>query len=332
MIDVRVLSEILGSSGAGVGHYYLLVGRGRVLAALPREPGAFHRTLSLYRPQKLHARIWVAYLRFLELVRAPYLALPSWNWTNALNHTFPAPGILLGNPDHPVTRSVFVMKEGNQWVVGKFFPSIRVPKELEREKALLRAAATLGAHAPVFLSLDPLQKGWILRMEFVDATRVRPSLSEQVSLLRAWLLPLPFRSFSEFPLAKSFPTETFRRFSDLSSLPLRPCLRHGDFAPWNVLQTKNKGFKAVDWESGHPEDAPGFDLLHSLIQEEFLVRRSSFLNAKRRILHRLQSAPVADYLKACGWGQSVNILWELSLLLEMSKRHEIVGWIPHVSD
>jgi len=223
-----------------------------------------------------------------------------------------------------------MLREHGKWVVGKFHPGIVAPENLEREKVLLQAPFAQGGHAPAFFGLAPLGNGWILRTEFLEAVGRKPTWAEAVSLLQAWLLPLPPRPLADFPLIATLPKTTLSRLSSVPNLRLRPCLRHGDFAPWNLLPCHNRGLKVVDWESGHREDVPGFDLAHYLLQEEFLVHRSAFPVAQGRILERMHTPLAAEYLTASGWAGAEDILWELALAFESSTRKEIADWASSV--
>jgi hypothetical protein len=49
---------------------------------------------------------------------------------------------------------------------------------------------------------------------------------------------------------------------------------HGDFAPWNLLQTKD-GWALIDWEDAATEQRPYFDLCHYLVQSHALLGRPS---------------------------------------------------------
>lgn len=49
---------------------------------------------------------------------------------------------------------------------------------------------------------------------------------------------------------------------------------HGDFAPWNLLQT-SRGAVLVDWESASMQSMPFFDLWHYLVQSHALLGRPS---------------------------------------------------------
>jgi hypothetical protein len=47
---------------------------------------------------------------------------------------------------------------------------------------------------------------------------------------------------------------------------------HGDFAPWNLLET-SRGWVAIDWESARSEAPPFYDLFHYVIQACALLGR-----------------------------------------------------------
>jgi hypothetical protein len=49
---------------------------------------------------------------------------------------------------------------------------------------------------------------------------------------------------------------------------------HGDFAPWNLLETE-EGWVAVDWEAGREDAPPFYDLFHFLVQSCALLGRPS---------------------------------------------------------
>jgi len=49
---------------------------------------------------------------------------------------------------------------------------------------------------------------------------------------------------------------------------------HGDFAPWNLLETE-QGWVVVDWERSRSEAPPFYDLFHYLVQSCALLRRPS---------------------------------------------------------
>lgn len=325
VIDVRLLAEFLEKAGAGAGSYYLLHGRGRVLAALPTEKEAFAHTLTLYRPQRWTARLWVCLLKILGSSGGQRLVLRKWHWPGSSQPNLMHPGVVVGNPAQAAPRAIFLLRENHQWVVGKFMPDPNHQEILHHEMKLLRAAAQNGGHAPHCLGWLPCGTGGMLRTEWFSAVSAKPSLVEKTRILQDWLLDLPFRALPDFPSGKR---SVLAAPCGWSSFPrLRPTLRHGDFAPWNLLKNKTGQWVAVDWEDGHPEDAPGLDLIHDLVQEEFLIRKSPFRAAKIRMLQTLKSQPAASYLRASGWSGHEPLLLQWAVAYESQTRPEIHNWI-----
>jgi thiamine kinase-like enzyme len=75
---------------------------------------------------------------------------------------------------------------------------------------------------------------------------------------------------------------------------------HGDFAPWNLLET-DEGWALVDWENCRATDQPYFDLFHYLVQSNSELRRPT----KRAILEGLRlngwvGGVIEAYARGCG--------------------------------
>jgi hypothetical protein len=327
MADPAKLRHFLEAAGARAGSFYLLRGRGRVLAALPPDPPAFQKTLALYRPQRIPARIWVRLLRGLGRAGAQGLVLQKWSWPGAQRPSMDCPGVLLGNPDHPVPRAVFLTRENQAWSVGKFIPDPTHQNLLRREEELLRIAVALGDHAPRSLGIQICGQGFILLTQWVESSSASPSREDRVKILKDWLLDQPPRPLADFPAWKLTGAVAAIPAHVASTLRLRPSLRHGDFTPWNLLKSRSGTWVAVDWEEGCPEDAPGLDLVHDLLQEEFLIRRSSSAVARQQIFAALQQPSYAEYLSLCGWSGHEKSLLGWALDLEAQTRPEIKRWM-----
>ena len=330
MTDVRHLEELLEGAGAQAGRFYLFRGRGRLLAALPVEHSAFLKTLALYRPQRISAQSWVWLIRILHAFRMPGLVLQPWSWPGAARPSTPCPGVLLGNPAHSVPRAIFLLRDGPGWQVGKFVPDPQQQQILHREKELFDLSVHHGNHTPRCRGWKPCGLGGALWMDGVEARRGKPSILDRLRILHDWLLPKPPRPLSDFPAwisAGGWPGGSAAEVQAASQIPLRPCIRHGDFAPWNLLQRADGTWVAVDWEEGCAEDAPGLDLIHDLLQKEFLIRRSTYAKAKVSLLASLQKPPCAEYLAAAGWSGHEDILLNWALALEARTRPEIKRWI-----
>ncbi|MFM8654768.1 MAG: phosphotransferase, partial [Verrucomicrobiota bacterium] len=258
------------------------------------------------------------------------VALKQWSWPGASHPSRPCPGVLWGNPAHPVPRAIFLLQEGPAWHVGKFVPDPHRQQILHREKELLDLAAHHGGHAPRCLGWKPCGSGGALWTEWLATREDNPSTTDRLEILHDWLLPKPPRPLSDFSawkISSAWPEASAAEVQAASKIQLRPCLRHGDFAPWNLLQRADGAWVAVDWEEGCAEDAPGLDLIHDLLQEEFLIQRSSPAEAKANIGAALQKPPYAKYLTACGWSGHERILLDWALGLETRSRTEINLWI-----
>lgn len=64
-------------------------------------------------------------------------------------------------------------------------------------------------------------------------------------------------------------------------------VQHGDFAPWNLLQTSGSRIAAFDWEYGALEGFPCLDLAYYALQTSALIHRWSPAKAARRTMECL---------------------------------------------
>lgn len=79
-------------------------------------------------------------------------------------------------------------------------------------------------------------------------------------------------------------------------------VRHGDFAPWNLLRGPDGALGAIDWEYGTPEGLPYLDLAYYLLQVSALIYRQAPERAARRAIRHLtqngDTAPSRDEARA----------------------------------
>ncbi len=68
-------------------------------------------------------------------------------------------------------------------------------------------------------------------------------------------------------------------------------VQHGDFTPWNVVQTSEGRIRAVDWEHGTLEGFPHLDLAHYALQTSALVYRRTPAKAIRYTVKHLTEEP-----------------------------------------
>jgi thiamine kinase-like enzyme len=68
-------------------------------------------------------------------------------------------------------------------------------------------------------------------------------------------------------------------------------VRHGDFAPWNLLGGSDGKLRAIDWEYGSPKGFPYLDLAHYILQVAALIYRWSPSKALHYTIHYLTDQP-----------------------------------------
>jgi hypothetical protein len=75
-------------------------------------------------------------------------------------------------------------------------------------------------------------------------------------------------------LAHRPPGTDMARFLDALGARAWPvAIRHGDFAPWNVIEDADGRLTAIDWEYGEQAGFPGLDLAQYVLQVTGLIRR-----------------------------------------------------------
>lgn len=148
----------------------------------------------------------------------------------------------------------------------------------------------------------------MLRMPFKTGSRLRQGESQEaLASLNSWFRDLPPRGISEFDEWPSI-DRALNSFQEgnaiidvLDSIKLRPAVRHGDFARWNLLRNPDGSISAIDWEWGHPEGMPGLDLVHYFLQDARLVNRLPGSQAIEAAAIQLRTAECSRHLADSGW-------------------------------
>jgi len=108
-------------------------------------------------------------------------------------------------------------------------------------------------------------------------------------------------------------------------------LMHGDFAVWNLRMAEGirgqdvpatdwgskpqlRALVAIDWEWAEPDGIAGIDLVHSLRQEAYMVRKLPATKAIAWMQKELQNPACRDYLEKTGWNDAMQDLLRLGLL------------------
>ena len=68
---------------------------------------------------------------------------------------------------------------------------------------------------------------------------------------------------------------------------------HGDYAPWNVLRSRDGRFTVIDWEASVAEGVPGVDVAYYLLSvERYLRKRPAHVAAERAVRSMMAAAGV----------------------------------------
>jgi hypothetical protein len=71
--------------------------------------------------------------------------------------------------------------------------------------------------------------------------------------------------------------------------PVPSAIEHRDFAPWNILRTRDGRLVALDWESAEPNGLAGLDLVYFTSLLGFALRGASSRDAQLAAYHELHS-------------------------------------------
>jgi hypothetical protein len=194
--------------------------------------------------------------------------------------------ILPGNPQGVAPRLVILCADenGRPALAIKAGHSAAARNLIRQERAFLSKlrSKTTGHLAPQFLNEVETSSLSAFATEFVDG----PCPSSESSISLRTFLSSCIDTSRTIPLAESplwaqltgqqsEPSQLFSlsAFSRFSSTRIHPCIFHGDFAPWNIRETPDGTWKAIDWERGGLDGIPGWDWFHFVLQPAILVKK-----------------------------------------------------------
>lgn len=310
---------------------------GRLLLGIPRQPEAAARTLGLYQPQRKAARAVTGAFRFLAKRGLHHWILPKLSISPSSARQIPelagiehvTRGVLLGSPEHKVRRAVATYRNHGEWEVSKIAMADEGHKILASEANALARIQPFTDAVPRLLGLHRSGDLTLLRMPYLTGMPLDSGETHGVlGLLESWKRDLPLQradQFNEWPSierALSISTEGKSVSSEIRALMLRPMVRHGDFARWNLLRKHDGTITAFDWEWGHPAGMPGLDLVHYFLQDLRLVQRLPHPDAIEGTVKQMRETESSLLLRETGWPDDLILPVIASLAYKQGAGHQ----------
>jgi hypothetical protein len=176
---------------------------------------------------------------------------------------------------------------------------------INEAKILRRLAKEKAGLAPLRIGLDR-NKGVSIQQAVVGRQLGRRFSTEHMSFLHQLAYPSKDLSLQKYvgtlidsvrsnpSLAQVDREFLARLLGRITSETLLPSVWiHGDFAPWNLMRSRDGGIIAIDWEAAKPRGLPAFDLLYYFTIQSFVFKH-------RRIFPRNAERLLSEYLKGIG--------------------------------
>jgi len=337
MTDHEAIDAALTAVEAAPGNLALMRRNGRVLMALPaNRRGAVH-ALKLYQPQRPKALLAAGGVRLLATWGLHRFSLPTLRHHGGVVELDPpmhacvpgTAGVLLGSPEHRVRRAILSYETKRGWEVAKLAFGAPGRDVIEAEAAALATMPETADGIPRPLGVHHSDEFSILRLPYIHGDTLTPRQGMRgMNLLDSWVRDLPAKAACEFPewaaIRAALETNDAgkRALERLAGRQLRPVIRHGDFARWNLLQRKDGTLIAVDWEWGHPAGMPGIDLVHVFAQDARLVFQLAPDAVVRAVEMNLKLPRCQKYLDTCGWGSDIRDVILASIAFTVGTRQQ----------
>jgi hypothetical protein len=133
-----------------------------------------------------------------------------------------------------------------------------------------------------------------LLLGVVPGKALRPTIPppQEVREFTASLLQAHHYNFESHPWVQAHSRRSegmLRFFQPLADREWPVAIQHGDFAPWNLIKSAERGLTAIDWEYGLHSGFPGLDLAQYMLQVTGLIRRWSPAQARECVISQLLS-------------------------------------------
>lgn len=337
MTEIEVIDHALSAVETRPGAYSLFKRNGRILLALPAGSVAAGRTLCLYQPQRLKARFGASATQILIALGLHRMFFPKYQSVEGrvlLDPEFSGcipgtAGLMLGSPEHKVRRAILCYQAFDGWEVAKLAFGKEGRAMIDGESSAIRSLPRKLLGAPELRGVHHCELFSLLRMARVQGLPFSPSHSQAaVNLLDSWIQdssPMAAEAFPEWnsiqTALKCFPAG-FKAIEALVPMQLKPVVRHGDFARWNLIRKDDGAVVVLDWEWGHSHGMPGLDLVHYFLQDARLVERLAPSAAIERTCAMMDQSVCRQYLEKTGWSGNTILPIIASLAWKQGAGHQ----------
>lgn len=321
MTDHEILGRVLASIDPKADCLHLVHRSGRVLLGVPAGRVAARRSLGLYQPQRPAAVVLTKALRGFS-----YLGLLDWVLPKARIETessglFPvlsgvekgSCGILIGSPEHKTRRAIASYHTQAGWEVAKIAFGSEGQNVIRGEACALESLPASTPGLPAVLGQYFDAEISMLRLRYVQGRVLREGeTNDAISLLKTWIANEPERAITEYSewaqihSALSATQAGQRCLDRLQQHRLKPAVRHGDFARWNLVKQSDGKLVVLDWEWGRADGMPGLDLVHYFAQDARLVSRLKPNDVVCSVRRALARRECRDYLESTGWNGDLD--------------------------
>lgn len=324
--DIAFLAQLGFRSGDPGLQWRCLLRKGKVLLFFENSSEGLKRALDLYLPQKASGKALVCLLKkvtffrtFLPLLEGSFeVGSPVMEVTNGN-----APSLLFGNSLQKHRRAILSFRDEAEVVVkmgvGKL-ARLAVESEIEALEEFKSLPGVPG------VKRSWRRKEWsAFSMVPLRSPTIR-SIEEVVTLVSRWKddEKVPLDSLSCWNSISGITEDGWGEHLANLNVIIRPTVRHGDLAPWNLMRAPEGCLQVIDWEGAKSRSVPGWDLVHFFLIRGSLVKGLSGQNLLNEVNLSLDSEKVMSYLSECGWTENHRDDLVASYLLMM--RDELGEW------
>ncbi|RKX69975.1 hypothetical protein DRP53_06545 [candidate division WOR-3 bacterium] len=187
--------------------------------------------------------------------------------------------VLIVGKQTPIQKVKIILLDDRGDVVGflKYAERIIAKMRLTHEYKILSILPRDIAPRPI--KLDTLYNGIGLLTSVISGQKIKAVLPPAPDVIKFMnrLVIEKNKSLDNHPWIQRLKTEKKFSYNEwlepLCKLKWDVVIEHGDFVPWNLLETKDGSIKAVDWEFASLEGFPYIDIVYYILQIAALIKK-----------------------------------------------------------